>query len=45
MDLNKSTPMKQPLKIIVFTVSFGVVFYGCISNNSRTIRNMTLLLQ
>jgi len=34
MDLNKSTPMKQLLKIIVFTVSFGVVFYGCISNNS-----------
>ena len=26
--------MKQLLKIIVFTVSFGVVFYGCISNNS-----------
>jgi len=34
MDLNKSTPMKQLLKIIIFTVSFGVVFYGCISNNS-----------
>ena len=34
MDLNKSTSMKQLLKIIVFTVSFGVVFYGCISNNS-----------
>jgi len=26
--------MKQLLKIIIFTVSFGVVFYGCISNNS-----------
>lgn len=31
--------MKQLLKIIIFTVSFGFVFYGCNSNNSNETPN------
>jgi acyl-CoA thioesterase I len=39
MHLNKKTYMKRLLKIIIFTVSFGFVFYGCNSKNSNETPN------